>query len=58
MNNRRRKSSKNQKVVAKGKIIRCKSRMVPVFGNDTCEGFLKKDNTESNNVCRNCRHSF
>ena len=56
MNNRRKKSSKNEKI--NKKIIRCKSKMVPVFDTDTCDKFLKKENTDTNKICRNCNNSF
>ena len=58
MNNKRRKTSNNKKEYIKNKITRCKSKMIPVFENDTCEYYKKRDNTDSNNICRNCEHSF
>ena len=57
MNNKRR-TMNNKKVITKNKITRCKSKMVPVFENDTCEYFKKKDHTDSENICKNCAHSF
>jgi hypothetical protein len=32
--------------------------MIPVFEIDTCEDFIKKQQMESNNICKNCKHSF
>lgn len=55
--NRRRSS--NIKTESKQKIIiRCRSKMIPVFGSDNCEDFIKKENTDSSNICKNCKHSF
>lgn len=56
MNNRRKKLSKDVKV--KKKIIRCKSKMIPVFETDNCDKFSKKVNTDTNKICRNCINSF
>lgn len=58
MNRKRRKSSNEKKVIKKNKIIRCKSKMLPVFDSDNCKDFIKKENSESNNICKNCIHSF
>jgi len=58
MNQKRKKSSNNKTAIKKDKITRCRSKMIPVFENDTCEGFIKKEHTESNNICKNCKHSF
>ena len=58
MNGRRSRRSNNRQTIQKNKIMRCKSKMVPVFDSDTCEHFLKKENTDSNNNCRNCKNSF
>jgi len=54
--NRRRPS--NKPTQQKKTIMRCKSKMIPVFDSDTCKDFLKKENEESNNICKNCKHSF
>ena len=56
--NKKRKKSSNNKIAIKNKIIRCRSKMIPVFENDNCEDFVKKENIESNNICKNCKHSF
>jgi len=58
MNNRKRKSSYNRKVIINNKITRCKSKMIPVFERETCEFFIKKEHTDTNNICKNCEHSF
>ena len=58
MNNRRKKSSKNNSINENKKITRCKSKMLIVFETDTCEKFLKKENSDSNNICKNCVNSF
>lgn len=56
--NRKRKSSNNRIIHKNKEIIRCKNKMIPVFKSDTCENFIKKENSESNNICMNCKHSF
>ena len=58
MNNKRRKTSNNRNKIIKNKITRCKSKMIPVFEHDTCEYFIKKEHTESGNICKNCENSF
>ena len=58
MYNKRRKTSNNKKEIIKNKITRCISKMVPVFENDTCEYFKKKEHTDFNNICKNCEHSW
>lgn len=56
--NRRRRSSNNKKAIKNNKIIRCKSKMIPVFESDNCEDFIKKEHSESKNMCKNCINSF
>ena len=57
--NRRRKNSSNNRIEHKNNnIIRCRTRMIPVFESDTCKDFIKKEHTESNNTCKNCKNSF
>ena len=58
MNRKRRKTSSDKKAIKKNKIIRCKSKMIPVFDNENCKDFIKKENSESSNFCKNCKHSF
>ena len=58
MNRKRKRSSNNKTEVKKHKIIRCKSKMIPVFENESCEGFSKKERAESIDICKNCRYSF
>lgn len=58
MNRRNKKSSNNKTRIRNNKIIRCSSKMIPVFESDTCEDFVKKENADSNNICRNCINSF
>lgn len=53
----RRKSSNNKKTIKNNKIIRCRSKMKPIFENETCNDFVKKGSTD-NNICKNCIHSF
>ena len=43
MNRRRKKSSNNKTEIKNYNIIRCKSKMIPVFESDNCEDFIKKD---------------
>ena len=58
MNGRRKRRSGNKPMNKKNTIMRCKSKMIPVFDSDTCERFFKKENTDSNNNCKNCSNSF
>ncbi len=54
--NRRRKP--NDQTQIKKKIIRCRNKMIPVFESDNCENFIKKDHSESDKNCKNCKNSF
>lgn len=54
----RKRSSNRQTVIKSNKIIRCKNKMIPVFESDNCKSFIKKENAESTNICKNCKHSF
>jgi len=54
--NKRRKQSKNYTVTKK--IIRCKNKMIPVFDNDSCKDFIKREAADKDKVCKNCKHSF
>ena len=54
----RKKLSNGKTKIKNKKIIRCKNKMVPVFESDICDSFSKKVNVESNNICKNCVHSF
>jgi len=56
MNKRRKKSFRNE--TKSKKIIRCKIKMIPVFETDTCDKFSKKENTDTNKICKNCKNSF
>ena len=58
MNRKRKKSSNNKAVIKKNKIMRSKSKMIPVFESDNCEKFIKKEYTDANNICKNCKYSF
>ncbi len=58
MAGKRSRRSGNKPILKKNIIIRCKSKMIPVFDSDTCERFLKKEHTDSNNNCKNCKNSF
>jgi len=58
MNRKRKKSSDNKTKIRKNKIIRCSYKMIPVFERDSCEDFIKKENSEANNICKNCLNSF
>jgi hypothetical protein len=51
MNRKRDKSSNNKKAIKKNKITRCRSKMIPVFENDTCDYFIKKEHTDSYSIC-------
>ena len=56
---KKRKRNQNDKTKIKSKkIIRCSSKMIPVFESDTCEDFIKKMESEQNKICKNCVNSF
>ena len=58
MNQRRRnKSNKSEQKNTKN-IIRCRSRMSPVFESDTCPKFINKRSESVDKMCMNCKHSF
>ena len=57
MRNRRR-SNKNMKTMQRKVVIRCKTKMVPVFNSDICEDFVQSDKSNSDHNCKNCVHSF
>ena len=57
MNRRNRKTNKNIQIRNK-KVIRCKTKMSPVFESDTCEKFIKSESTLSDKICKNCKNSF
>jgi len=56
--NGRRKSKENKTKISNKKIIRCSNKMIPVFETDTCENFIKRVNSESASICKNCANSF
>ena len=58
MNHRGRKKSYKSEQINSKKVIRCKSRMSPVFECDTCSKFVKKSSESVDKVCINCKHSF
>ena len=54
----KRKNRSRNKPIKSNTIIRCKKKMIPVFETDTCKDFVKKPSKETNNICKNCAHSF
>ena len=56
--NRRRKTSNNKASPKNKKIMRCRSKMIPVFESDNCKEFIKRENADSNSICKNCKNSF
>ena len=54
----RRKKSNNKILTEKSKIIRCRIKMIPVFENDNCKDFIKKEQADANNICKCCKNSF
>ena len=56
--NRKRKQLKNNAIIKKKVIIRCKSKMIPVFESDNCGDFIKKEGREPDHICKNCKNSF
>ena len=55
--NRRRKSN-DQTQIKKKKIIRCRTKMIPVFESDSCNDIIKKEHSDSDKICKNCMNSF
>jgi len=56
--NRRNKKTYNKKQIKSKNVIRCKTKMSPVFESDSCDNFIKKDNAQSEKNCKNCKNSF
>ena len=54
-NNRRRHNSENKK---QKKVIRCRTLNKPVFEHEVCSQFNPKVNSNNQNNCGNCKHSF
>ncbi len=54
----KRRVSNKKTTAGNKKIIRCKQKMIPVFENDNCEDFVKKDSGNTDNFCKNCKYSF
>jgi len=48
---------RNQDLFQK-KIIRCKSLQRPVYEHETCQQYDIKVGSESQKICKNCKHSF
>jgi hypothetical protein len=55
---RKRRSSTKKTEPKNNTIIRCKSKMMPVFEHDTCTDFIHKANGDAASICKNCKHSF
>ena len=53
--NRRRQNNYNKK---QKKVIRCKAHNKPVFEYEICSKFITKVNSNNQNNCGNCKHSF
>ncbi len=53
--NRRRRNDENNK---QKKVIRCKAQNKPVFEHEVCSQFSTKVNSNNQNNCGNCKHSF
>lgn len=54
-NNNRRKRNKNE--VPK-KIMRCSYSQRIIWDNEYCKGFIVKENSLNQELCKNCKHSF
>jgi hypothetical protein len=54
-NNNRRKRNKNE--VSK-KIMRCSYSQRIIWDNEYCKGFIVKENSLNQELCKNCKHSF
>ena len=58
MNRRKRRTTNKKASIENKKIIRCKHKMIPVFESDICKDFIKRENTEGYEICKNCKNSF
>ena len=58
MRRTRKKSPSNNILLKQKRIIRCRSKMIPVFEDGNCDDFIKKEGKEPNQSCKNCEHSF
>ena len=56
--NRKRRTSNRKETNNKKVIIRCKSKMIPVFESDNCKDFMKREAADSDKICKNCKYSF
>ena len=53
--NRRKRNNENKK---QKKVIRCTALNRPVFENEVCSQFSLKVNSNNQNNCGNCKHTF
>lgn len=57
MNRNNRKRRNNERIIQK-KVIRCKALSKPVFEHEVCSKFISEINSNNQNNCINCKHSF
>jgi hypothetical protein len=55
--NKNRRRNNNENKIQK-KVIRCKALNRPVFEHELCAQFSLKVNSNNQNICANCKHSF
>ena len=56
LNQKRGKRNNNNKKPKK--VIRCNALNRPVFEHEVCSQFSSKINSNNQNNCENCKHSF
>ena len=54
----KRRSSTNKTEPKNNAVIRCRSKMMPVFEHDTCKDYIQKGDGENPSNCKNCKNSF
>ena len=58
MNQKRNRRTRNNENKKQKKVIRCKALNRPVFEYEVCSQFSSKVNSNNQNSCENCKHSF
>ena len=58
MRKKQRKTTNHKETLTNNNVIRCKTKMIPVLENETCEKFQQKQHTEAERICKNCINSF
>jgi len=58
MKRKRQNRSNQRQEVNQKKVIRCNLLKRPMFEQETCSEFTKDGTLDSNQYCKNCKHSF